>query len=194
MDERSNGVDGTGQPITLRIAYTMGPLGERRSVSDPRGHLAVQYRHDLRGRLVFFSSADGGDRWLLDTAMAEPLRMWDERARRFEFDYDDPLHRVTAKRVVGGDDAVPLDNVYERIVYGENVNDAASRNLRSRVAVAYDTAGRVVNERFDLQGNLLQMSRRFATDYRILPHWGVADPDATLDAETFVTRTLWPGT
>ena len=51
---------------------------------DPRGHVTVRYRHDLRGRLAFFSSADGGDRWLLDTVMAEPLRMWDQRDRRFD--------------------------------------------------------------------------------------------------------------
>ncbi|HEX4982899.1 MAG TPA: SpvB/TcaC N-terminal domain-containing protein, partial [Ilumatobacteraceae bacterium] len=193
LDTRENGTDDGGETINVRTAYTLGPLGERRSVTDPRGHVAVRYRHDLRGKLVFFSSADGGDRWMLDTVAGEPLHLWDERDRRFEFTYDDPLHRVTSKRVVGGDDIAPLDHVYERIVYGESAVDAQGRNLRTRIERHYDTAGRIVNDRYDLQGNLTQMSRRFATDYRRVPNWQSVDPDAALDAETFVTTQTFDG-
>src|SRR5262249_37551596 len=44
LDERDDGT-----PVPVRTAYVLGPLGERRSVTDPRGHIAVAYRHDLRG-------------------------------------------------------------------------------------------------------------------------------------------------
>ena len=97
------------------------------------------------------------------------------------------------KRVVGGDGPEPLDHVYEQLVYGEAVASAQDRNLRTRVAVHRDTAGELSNESFDLHGNLLQLVRRFATDYRSVPSWDAPDPSGLLDAESFVTEQTFDG-
>lgn len=159
--------------------------GRRRWVTDPRGNVTMTYEYDLRGTLASFAGPDGGRRWMLDNVAGDPLRMWDERDHVVAMSYADPLHRLTAKRVTGGDGPAPLDATFERVVYGEVAADAGARNLRGRIAVHYDTAGRLEHTAFDVDGNLTGTRRRFATAYRDVPDWGGADPDAGLDAQVF---------
>lgn len=185
LEVQHNGVDGGGQPVLYPTRNEHDVTGGLVSVTDPRGTVTVAYERDLRGELLFVRSADGGRRWLLHNAAGDPLRTWDDRGHRFVFRYDDPLHRPTAKRVVGGDGDDPLDHVFERVVYGEGRPDDKARNLRTRPAVLYDTAGRVENVRFDFKGGLLASSRRFAADYKAVPHWDGPAPDTALEVEAF---------
>jgi RHS repeat-associated protein len=176
-----NGPDELGHPRRYDTLYKRDIAGRQVSVTDPRGNITISYQHDMRGALACYESADDGTRWMLENVTDEPLRTWDERGHTFVFAYDDPLHRPTSKRVVGGDETQPLDHVFEHLVYGTD----ASKNLRTRVAVRYDTAGKVANLAFDFKGNLLASSRRFAKDYRSVPDWSGADPDSLLEAESF---------
>jgi RHS repeat-associated protein len=176
-----DGVDELGQTRLYGTLYRRDISGHQLSVTDPRGNVTISYQHDMRGALASYDSADDGARWMLENVADDPLRTWDERDHTFVFSYDDPLHRPTTKRVVGGDAAQPLDHVFERLVYGAD----AIKNLRTRVAVRYDTAGKVANLAFDFKGNLLSSSRRFAKDYRSVPDWSGADPDSLLEAESF---------
>jgi RHS repeat-associated protein len=177
----------TADPIRLTTVYARDVEGRTRAVTDPRGNVTMTYEHDLRGGLLSYAGPDGGRRLMLDNVAGEPARLWDERDHEFSFGYDDPLHRVTTKRVRGGDGPVPLDHVFELLVYGEGRPQDQSNNLRGQIAVRYDTAGRNENVKFDLHGNLAVRKRRFAADYRAIPNWDVAVPDDGLEAEVLTT-------
>ncbi|HEY3437350.1 MAG TPA: SpvB/TcaC N-terminal domain-containing protein [Actinotalea sp.] len=178
---------GTGPVSLLVTAYDRDVESRTLSVTDPRGNVTMTYEHDLRGTLLTYAGPDGGRRRMLDNVVGDPLRLWDDRGHEFVFTYADPLHRVTGKRVRGGDGPTPLDHLFERVVYGEGRPQDTDNNLRGQIALRYDTAGRSQNVRFDLHGNLAERSRRFAADYRSVPSWDGADPDQRLEPEVFTT-------
>lgn len=185
LQVQHNGLDPASQPILYRTYSRRDVQGRVIDVTDARGNVAVSYRYDLTGRMVYQHSMDGGSRWQLSDITDQPLRSWDDRGHELTFRYDDPLHRPTATRVAGGDGSVPLDHVVERRFYGEGVADDKARNLRGQVAVRYDTAGEIENRSFDFKGNLTRSARRFAIAYREVPDWSGPSPDARLEAETF---------
>jgi RHS repeat-associated protein len=175
-----NGLDAGGHPVLHATVYRRDIEGRTKAIVDAREIETIGYRYDLRGATVGYTSRDGGSRWMLADVRGEPLRSWDQRGHEFVFEYDDPLRRCSAKRVVGGDGPTPLDHVYERRVYGETVAGAVDHNLRTRIAVQYDTAGKVENRAFDLAGNLVASARRFRLAYRTVADW--SGPTAGLDA------------
>ncbi len=145
--------------------------GRLRSVTDARGNLTARYRHDLLGQRVHQDSLDAGRRWLLPNAAGHPLRAWDERDHEVQYGYDDPLHRPTHRRVIGGDGPVPLDHVFDRRFYGEVEPDAARRNLRGQLVRHYDTAGLLEVGAYDLRGKPSATTRWMAKDYRGIVNW-----------------------
>jgi RHS repeat-associated protein len=179
------GFDAASAPLLLATAYGRDLAGRVLTVTDPRGVATISYDRDLRGMLAAYRSADSGNRWMLADARSEPLRSWDQRNHTFSFLYDDPLHRLTAKRVEGGDGPEPLNHVFERRIYGEGRPGDTASNLRTKVAVLYDTAGRTENVAIDFKGNLTGAQRRFASRHNVVPDWGGADPDAALASAAF---------
>ncbi|NHZ33386.1 SpvB/TcaC N-terminal domain-containing protein [Massilia rubra] len=185
LEVAHDGQDGLGNAILHATVHRRDAGGNVVAIRDARNNPSVIYGHDMRGRVALLDSMDSGLRQMLDHAGGEPLRVWDGRGQEFQFAYDDPLHRLTGRRVLGGDGAAPLDHVYERIVYGEGRPDAMARNLRGNVALVYDTAGRVENLAYDFKGNLAASARRLARDYKGVPDWAGADPDAALEAAEY---------
>jgi RHS repeat-associated protein len=158
--------------------------GNLRKVTDARNNVVMQYKYDMLGNKVYEESRDAGTRWLLQNVAGKPLRTWDERNHELSFVYD-LLQRPVSKKVEGGDGLNPLDNVYERTIYGENLPNDKANNLRTKAAVVYDTAGKTETTLFDFKGNPRHATRRFASNYRELVDWTGATPDLKLDAETF---------
>jgi RHS repeat-associated protein len=187
LEVQHAGRDDNGVEVLLPTTYLRELVGRILAVVDARDLPTIAYDRDLRGTLAAYRSADGGNRWMLADVRGEPLRSWDQRDHAFTFAYDDPLHRLTHKRVQGGDSPVPLDHVFERRVYGEGLPDDTTHNLRTRVAVLYDTGGKVESLAFDFKGNLVSSARRFAADHRGVPDWSGADPDALLAPATFTS-------
>lgn len=157
--------------------------GNTKKVIDARGNTVMAYAYDLLGHRVYQNSMDAGERWLLNNVMGYPVLRWDSRNHIFSFAYD-ALQRPVESRVKGGDGEAPLDNVYEMIVYGEGQAEDKHRNLRGKVYVQYDTAGKLQFPSYDLKGNLLKQIRQLAKDYKSVPHW----PDSELETETFTTE------
>lgn len=181
--------------IKEEFYYTFTTLdieGNALSVTDARGNVVMQYQYDLLGHRVAQTSMDAGKRWMLNNVLGNPVKTWDERKHEFSFQYD-ALHRPLDKRVQGGDGPFPLDHFYERVIYGENQADDKQKNLRGKVALIYDTAGKVISERYDFKGNLLGTTRIFAKDYKNIPKWNIANPDSLLEsaAYTFTTSTQY---
>lgn len=161
----------TGADQVHHTRLELDARGHLCSVTDARGNLTVRYKYDLLGNRVYRDSPDSGRRWLLANVLGSPLRAWDERGHKLQYAYDDPLHRPTHSRVVGGDGPAPLDHVFDRRVYGEAEPDAQRRNLRGRVVRHYDTGGLVETDAYDVHGRPTSTIRRLAKDYRSVVDW-----------------------
>src|SRR2546430_3838730 len=105
----------------------------------------------MLGGGVYSDNMDSGKRWLLKNAVGQPLRTWDERDHEFAYEYD-ALGRPTISRVAGGDGTTSLNNIYERIFYGEAESSPKAKNLRGQIVRYYDTGGRTEIPQYDFKG------------------------------------------
>lgn len=166
---------------------TLDVEGNARAVIDARGNTVMFYGYNMLGARVYQLSMDAGERWTLVNVAGNPMRAWDSRDHVVTTTYD-ILQRPLTMRVQGGDGDTQLDNIFERIIYGENSPNDRANNMRGQALLHYDTAGRVQNSRFDFKGNLLEGSRRFATDYKNVVNWPGNNPDTLLDGQAFTQR------
>lgn len=160
--------------------------GNLRRVTDARDNPVMQYKYDMLGNMVFQNSMDAGQRWLIRNILGNPLHSWDERNHTLSFEYD-ILHRPIVKKVEGGDGVIPLNNVYEKIVYGETLPNPETTNFRTKAVIVYDTAGKLETTAYDFKGNSLGTFRTFAENYKDVVNWSGANPDALLELETFTS-------
>ncbi len=191
----NNGKDELNNDILIYTTTGLDIEGNKRTVTDDRENIVMQYKYDMLGNKVYQLSMDAGERWLLQNAAGNPFRTWDARNHEFIFEYD-ILQRPTIKRVKGGDGINPLepatpDHIYEKAIYGEGVPNDKANNLRTRAFIMYDTAGKTVTPQFDLKGNALGIQRRFAANYKEMVEWSGADPDAKLEPETYTTTYVY---
>lgn len=182
--------DGSGNDEFYSTFVSLDIEGNARNIIDARGNSLMTYAYDMLGHRASQNSMDAGERKLLNNAVGDSLRHWDERDHVFSFTYD-PLRRPVEKRVAGGEGSTPLNHVYEKISYGENQPDDAANNLRGQPHLLYDTAGKLEFSRYDFKGNVLRSSRRLAADYKQVVNWDGADPDAGLEPETFVSESRY---
>ena len=160
-------------------------VGNIQHILDARGNMVMSYQYDLTHQRIYQNSMDSGERWLLPNAVQKPLRRWDSRNHAFEFRYD-ALQRPMETKVLGGDGAEPLDNIYEKIIYGEGLIEDKKNNLRGQVFHQYDTAGLVTHHQYDDSGKILKTSRQFAKDYKTVVDWSSENTEK-LEVENFVT-------
>jgi RHS repeat-associated protein len=196
-------LDGTEDSFAIRTELDIE--GNQREVRDerklpvgfsPTGPLeqrvVMRYAYDMLGNRIHQSSMEAGARWMLNDVAGKSIRAWDSRNHEFIHGYD-ALRRPTDTRVKGGDGTAPLNHVYETFIYGEgqSLGGATDQalNLRRRLFVHYDTAGKVRFEEYDFKGNPRKSRRRLAADYRRTPHWSVNDPDSLLEVEDFLAET-----
>lgn len=164
--------------------------GNIRSVTDTRGNVVMQYKYDMLGNKVYQNSMDAGQRWLLINILGNSLRTWGERNHEFQYFYD-ILHRPTQSKVLGGDGDIPLDNVFDRIFYGESEPNPELKNLRGQVVKHYDTGGLVHTPYYDFKGQSPLTTRTLFENYKKVANWIDANLVADLEAESynFITET-----
>ena len=172
--------------------------GNPRNVIDARNNVVMQYKYDMLGNLVYQNSMDAGQRWLLVNIIGNPLRTWDERNHEFQYFYD-ILQRPTQSKVLGGDGPLPLDNIFDRVIYGESrllpdrSNEAIlqARNILGQPIQQYDTGGVIDTPDYDFKGQPSSTTRRLFRKYKEIANW--TDANLTLDLEadlfTFTTET-----
>jgi len=163
----------------IPTAITLDIEGNTQSVTDARGHDVMEYTHDMLGHRIQSTGIDSGSRWIFFDALGQPIRNWDDRDHCIETSYD-ALRRIVEKRVVGGDGAIPLNHIFEKIHYGEGATNDKLLNLRRKPQHHYDTAGKIEFLSYDFKGNLRHQSRSFAQDYKAIVDWSIANPDAAL--------------
>ncbi|MDH4351992.1 MAG: hypothetical protein OEW56_12670, partial [Gemmatimonadota bacterium] len=161
--------EGGLERVTTTI-YGAGGLPDR--VVDPRGLTAFTYRYDMLGRTLLEQSMDAGDRWTLFDAHGRAVHRWDGRGVHLEHRYDQN-GRLTETRAGG---ALGLNNVVERIIYGDNpvVAQATLKNARGRAVERFDDAGVFRFERYHMDGQAIETSRTLrsgAAAYKTVVDW-----------------------
>ncbi|WP_437962143.1 SpvB/TcaC N-terminal domain-containing protein [Sorangium sp. So ce119] len=198
----------------LPTRVTFDIKGNRVSLRDPRGNVIVHQVLDMIDRparvvradagawdvagehRVVAVLADPGGLCALRDVANKPMRTWDETGVAVEHRYD-ALERETHLFVTdaGG------TRLVERTIHGELHPDATARNLRTRVFRSYDGAGMLSNDRFDLDGNLVESTRRLARaidrpDWSALAALPAPDAialaaEASLEAEELKAKVLY---
>ena len=181
-------------------------IGNGRVIVDNKGTDARDNTAEVRtfapgGLQLETGSVDAGTRWALPNAVGNPLRTWDSRDHCWRWSYD-ALNRPTHAYVKHD---VDDELLRERTVYGESLGgNAVTDNHRGQVYGLYDTAGELIFDAYDFKGNLLQQTRRFASDYTTVVDWIDLAPetvpatiattaDPLLDSETFVSAWTFDG-
>jgi RHS repeat-associated protein len=166
-----------------------------RKVTDARGNVVMEYKYDMLGNLVYQKSMDAGQRWLLHNIVGNPLYTWDERDHEFSYLYDE-LHRPLESKVSGGDGVDTSGKVFDKIMYGENIIDAKTYNLRGQVYKHYDTGGLIETIEYDFKGQPISTKRKLFKHYKEVVNWTDANikPIALADllepdSFTFTTKT-----
>ncbi len=178
--------------------------GNLRAVTDARHNTVMHYKYDMLGNLVYQKSMDAGKRWLMPNILGNPLRTWDERDYEFQYFYD-TAHRPSYSKVIIGDGTTSLDNIYNRIVYGESLltgirtdvnrfNEVAlqNSNVLGKIIQQYDTGGLLETLEFDFKGQPLATTRKLFAKYKEVANWTEANllTDLELGAGfTFTTET-----
>lgn len=188
--ERDNAIVEEKYPTRVELDIE----GNQRKVIDAKDRIVMRYDYDMLSNKIKQTSTDAGIRWMLNDVTGKPIRTWDSRNHEFNYKYDE-LRRPVEKRVKGGEVNVPLNNLYEKIIYGENQSLNGNRdrelNLRGKPFEHYDMAGKIRFEEYDFKGNLLKNQRWLTIDYKSVVNWGIASRDSLLENESFITETAY---
>lgn len=187
----------TGTDIYYKTKVKLDAESNLRDVTDARelpsnsfkGNVVIAYKYDMLGNMIYQNSMDGGQRWPFANIIGKPLRTWDERNFEFQYTYD-ILQRPTTAKIVGGDGPAPLDNIFERVFYGENEPSPENNNLRGQIIKHYDTGGAIFTPEYDFKGIPVSKTRQLYNRYKDVANW--IDANLTTDLEskqyTFITQ------
>ncbi|MDG5817068.1 RHS repeat-associated core domain-containing protein [Chitinispirillales bacterium ANBcel5] len=166
---------------------TFDITGNPLTVTDPRGNVAFTYTYDMAEHPLRTQNIDAGDDRVFIDVMENPVKSFDAKGHVVTINYD-TLHRPTEKRVVGNG----LDNLVQKIIYGESQTDPQDKNLRGQMYKSYDEAGCTTVPAYTFKGEVPQSVYRLRAlttgAYDAEVNWDVADPDSLLESETFTTN------
>jgi len=193
-----NKVITTNADVFLSTKIKIDVEGNLRTVTDARellenanlGNTVIQFKYDMLGNIVYQNSMDGGQRWPLKDVIAKPLRTWDERNFEFQYFYD-VIHRPLTAKIVGGDGPSLLDNIFDRVFYGEVELNPEVKNLRGKITRHYETGGAIFTPEYNFKGQPIFTTRRLFKNYKAVPNWIDANlnPDLEIQEFTFTTET-----
>ncbi|MCP4605255.1 MAG: hypothetical protein GY847_32850 [Proteobacteria bacterium] len=168
--------------LETRIAFDI--TGKPLIVTDPRDNTAFQYTYDMLGTTLRTINIDAGDDRVFSNVMGNPVASFDARGHKITAEYD-ALHRLTKKTVTGND----LNNVVERLKYGESIADPEKNNHRGQLYQHYDQSGRMRVLRYDIKGQPLRTRKWIRTEYKTEANWPNGGGwGALLEGENHTTR------
>ncbi|MCB9351087.1 MAG: insecticidal toxin complex protein [Lewinellaceae bacterium] len=166
--------------IQEEFFYTTSELdieGNNLNVADARGNVVMAWQYDMLGHPVAQTSMDMGKRWMLNNALGNPVKTWDERGHEFSFEYD-VLHRP-ARAFVTQPGGIP--QLIELTEYGEIQADPKANNLRGKPVRYLDGSGQMTSVAFDFKGNLLEVQKQMPQDAQLeTVDWNHALLDPTI--------------
>ena len=153
--------------------------------ADPDVLPNLAHRYSLGGQLLSTDSVDAGRQTRLLGSGGQVVQQWDSRGTRQRFEYD-PLLRPVA--VFERTEEVAVERCVERMTYAGMTSTEAARNRCGRMIRHDDPAGTLLVERYDVQGNITEQTRRLCTSHTA-PDWPLpmSERDAQLQAQTFTT-------
>lgn len=153
--------------------------------ADPDVPPNLSHRYSLGGQVLSTDSVDAGRQTRLLGSGGQVVQQWDSRGTRQRFEYD-PLLRPVA--VFERTEEVAVERCVERMTYAGMTSTEAARNRCGRMIRHDDPAGTLLVERYDVQGNITEQTRRLCTSHTA-PDWPlpVSERDAQLQAQTFTT-------
>lgn len=165
-----------GNGGTERISTTVyGPLGLPERVVDPRSLTAFTYKHDMLGRGLHEHSMDAGVRCTLLNTQGHPIHQWDARDVHTQHRYDQNGRHVETSVDGSVDfDGTAVDgNVVEQVTYGDNpeIPQAKLKNARGRAIRRRDDAGLLLFERYNMDGQAIDVRRSLRTSYKGTVDW-----------------------
>ena len=178
-----------GAPLITHTTFDI--QGNPLTITDPRQYAAnqsrlepdrlynFQYRYDLAGNKLHTQSIDAGENWGLLNVLGNPVHGWNARGFHSRTSYD-ALQRPV-QMVVDGNS---MNQIVQRMEYGDLEPDALAKNLKGQVIRHYDEAGLVENLLFDIGGQPLQSQRTLRTAYKTEVNWNDIAA-TTMEEETF---------
>jgi RHS repeat-associated protein len=131
-------------------------------------------------------SADAGLNLSLHNISGSVL--WSRSPRNFDqvISYD-RLQRPVKIRVKGlkHDGTVVTDNIVETFTYGETQPQAKKYNLRGQLYQHQDQSGVIINDKYNIEGALLETTRQFTREYKDYINW---DTSVQLETERYTKR------
>jgi len=190
VEHHKNPDSGADEFFHTHLAFDIE--GSLLQVADARNNKVMQYSYDLLGNKAYQKSMDSGKRWLFNSIFGKPLRVWDERQHELQYTYD-LLQRPLTASVLGGDGDAPLNHIFSKNLYGDqlllpdksNLSDLQSKNLLGNIVKQYDTAGLLHMPHYDFKAKPIITNRRFFANYKETPNWIDDHLEAGLETEVF---------
>jgi RHS repeat-associated protein len=198
-------LDAEGKPLWIRdargnlvVQHIYPPMSNNQAADATSGFAPC---YDIAGHVLFEHSMDAGGRWTLYDAVGKAIAAWDTNERRddqgtatsesrFFFSRYDVLHRPVEHWLAIDAGAPQLIGRLEYIDMSSGVADAQVRNMCGQLYRHYDASGLTEVERMDFAGELVEVHRRLASDYKAAAiDWQTtpaSDPESKLEVETFV--------
>lgn len=179
-----------GTPLTTYTTFDI--QGNPLTIVDPRQYAAnqsrselnkvhnFQYQYDMVGNTLYTNSIDAGETWSLINVLGNQVHAWNSRGFHSQTSYD-VLQRPVDVSVEG----CGLNQIVQRMEYGDLEPDAADKNLKGQVVRHYDEAGIVEGLLFDINGQALASQRTFRADYKAEVNWNDITTTA-MENETYL--------
>ncbi len=172
--------DSLGRAIYVITDYGNGKTTSVYTESDLIGRYAKIY--DQLGRNVsesyinmlkdpiYGKNAEKGEKWIFNDVMGRLVKIWDNNIIEFRSTYD-KLHRPVSVFVKEGNNEI----LFNHTVYGDILADSAQRNMKGRAYQIYDQAGVMTLKNVDFKGNILEVERRLAKEYKNTINWQILE-------------------
>jgi insecticidal toxin complex protein TccC len=174
--------EGASEVAELTTRQEFDIAGRLMAVADPRldakQALTVAYDLSLNGKPVRTVAADAGTSYELNDAAGRPMFHLDARGV-LTMHRHDGRGRVQSVEIQDTKAQNPTAaRVVEAIVYGDSADgegaaaaDLHGTNLRGRIYLIYDPAGREETTAFTIDGQPLTSTRRLCRDFIVEPNW-----------------------
>ncbi len=163
--------------ILGRVIYNVDPRFNEHNKNYPDKKLynfEMSYVMGIQSPLKTIS-VDAGKSWALPNILGNPLFAYNDRNTSTSYKYDE-LNRPTTvhvKKTPSKKDPLVLDQVTQRIVYGDTPGLAIPKNynLKGQVYQVYDQSGIVMTSSYSLTGGVMKNERQLLIDYTKEVNW-----------------------